>query len=215
MYVPASNAEHRPEVLFEYIEAHPLAALVTTSSAGMVATHLPLVLDRARGPHGTLAGHVARANPQASQARDGDEALVLFSGDDAYVSPSYYASKARDGKVVPTWNYVAVHAYGPIRFVTEPVALRRHLEILTRRHEEGRRDPWSVSDAPEAYVERMLGAIVGVEIEIARLEGKWKMSQNRSAEDVDGVIEGLARSADERERTVAEIVRARRPGELA
>jgi transcriptional regulator len=215
MYVPASNAEHRPDVLFEYIEAHPLAALVTTSSAGMVATHLPLVLDRTRGPHGTLAGHVARANPQASQARDGDEALVLFSGDDAYVSPSYYASKARDGKVVPTWNYVAVHAYGPIRFVTEPGALRRHLEILTRRHEEGRPDPWSVGDAPEAYVERMLGAIVGVEIEIARLEGKWKMSQNRSAEDVDGVIAGLAGSADARDRAVAEIVRARRPGERA
>jgi transcriptional regulator len=213
MYVPASNAERRPEVLFDYIEAHPLAALVTTSAAGMVATHLPLVLDRRRGPHGTLAGHVARANPQASQARDGDEALVIFSGDDAYVSPSYYASKARDGKVVPTWNYVAVHAYGTLRFVTEPAALRAHLEILTRRHEEGRADPWSVSDAPEAYVERMLGAIVGVEIEIARLEGKWKMSQNRSAEDVDGVIAGLAGSADERERAVAEIVRARRPGD--
>lgn len=213
MYVPSSNAEHRPEVLFDFIDAHPLAALVTASSAGMVATHLPLVLDRARGAHGTLAGHIARANPQSVQTRDGDEALVIFSGDDAYVSPSYYASKARDGKVVPTWNYVAVHAYGPIRFVSEPLALRRHLEVLTRRHEEGRPTAWAVSDAPDAYIERMLGAIVGVEIEIARLEGKWKMSQNRSAEDVDGVIAGLARSPDERERAVADIVRARRPSE--
>jgi transcriptional regulator len=210
MYVPKSNAEHRPEVLFEYIEAHPLAALVTSSSAGMVATHLPLVLDRGRGTFGTLAGHIARANPQSTQAHEGDEALVIFSGDDAYVSPSYYASKARDGKVVPTWNYVAVHAYGPIRFVAEPVALRSHLETLTRHHEAGRPRAWAVSDAPASYIERMLGAIVGVEIEIARLEGKWKMSQNRSAEDVDGVIAGLASSADERERAVAEIVRARR-----
>ena len=215
MYVPASNAEHRPGLLFEYIEGHPLAALVTSSSAGVVATHLPLVLDRTRGPFGTLAGHIARANPQSTQAREGDEALVIFSGDDAYVSPSYYPSKARDGKVVPTWNYVAVHAYGPIRFVSERGALRAHLETLTRRHEEGRPDAWSVSDAPASYIERMLGAIVGVEIEIARLEGKWKMSQNRSAEDIDGVIAGLGSSPDERERAVAEIVRASRRGEPA
>jgi transcriptional regulator len=215
MYVPKSNAEHRPEVLFEYIEAHPLAALVTSSSAGMVATHLPLVLDRGRGTFGTLAGHIARANPQSTQAHEGDEALVIFSGDDAYVSPSYYASKARDGKVVPTWNYVAVHAYGPMHFVSDPVALRAHLESLTRRHEQGRPNAWSVSDAPEPYVEQMLGAIVGVEIEIARLEGKWKMSQNRSAEDVDGVILGLGSSPDSRERAVAEIVRSRRRGERA
>jgi transcriptional regulator len=215
MYVPKSNAEHRPEVLFEYIEAHPLAALVTTSSAGMVATHLPLVLHRGRGKFGTLAGHIARANPQSTQAHEGDEALVIFSGDDAYVSPSYYASKARDGKVVPTWNYVAVHAYGPMHFVSDPVALRAHLESLTRRHEQGRPSAWAVSDAPEPYIEQMLGAIVGVEIEIARLEGKWKMSQNRSAEDVDGVIVGLGSSPDARERAVAEIVRSRRRGEPA
>jgi transcriptional regulator len=211
VYIPSSNAEHRPEAMFDYMEAHPLAVLVTTSSEGMVATHLPLLVDRTRGEHGTLAGHIARANPQQRQARDGDEALVIFSAHDAYITPSYYPTKARDGKVVPTWNYVAVHAYGRLRFVSDPVELRQHLEALTSRHESSREKPWAVSDAPEDYITRQLGAIVGVEIAITRLEGKWKMSQNRSAEDIDGVISGLGASKVASEREVAGIVRARRP----
>ncbi len=213
MYIPSSNAEHRPEVMLDYMEAHPLATLVTSSSEGMIATHLPLLVDRTRGAHGMLAGHIARANPQQRQARDGDEALVIFSGHDAYITPAFYPSKARDGKVVPTWNYVAVHAYGTLRFVNDPVELRRHLEALTKRHEAPREQPWAVSDAPDEYIARMLGAIVGVEIEITRLEGKWKMSQNRSAEDVDGVIAGLEASGDAAAREVAGIVRDRRPRE--
>ncbi|MBW8771517.1 MAG: FMN-binding negative transcriptional regulator [Gemmatimonadetes bacterium] len=212
MYIPASNAEHRPEAMLDYMEAHPLAALVTSSSEGMIATHLPLLVDRTRGAHGALAGHIARANPQQRQARDGDEALVIFSGHDAYITPAFYQSKARDGKVVPTWNYVAVHAYGTLRFVSDPAALRRHLEALTSRHESSREQPWAVGDAPESYIERMLGAIVGVEIEITRLEGKWKMSQNRAAEDIDGVIAGLEASSDPHTREVAQVVRERRPG---
>jgi len=212
MYVPPSNAEHDPEVMLGYMEAHPLAALVTSSSEGLIATHLPLLVDRTRGALGTLAGHIARANPQQRHARDGDEALVIFSGHDAYISPAFYPSKTRDAKVVPTWNYVAVHAYGTLRYVTDPSALRRHLEQLTSRHEAARARPWSVDDAPPEYIERQMGAIVGVEIAITRLEGKWKMSQNRSTEDIDGVIEGLAGSDDVQERAVAEVVRARRPG---
>jgi transcriptional regulator len=211
MYIPPSNAEHRPEVMLDYMEAHPLAALVTGSSEGLFATHLPLLVDRTRGEHGTLHGHIARANPQYRMVRDGHEALVIFSGHDAYITPAFYPSKARDGKVVPTWNYVAVHAYGTLRFVTDPAALRRHLEALTSHHESGRPQPWSVSDPPEGYVERMMGAIVGVEITITRLEGKWKMSQNRAAEDVDGVIAGLEASDDPATREVGGIVRARRP----
>ena len=211
MYIPSSNAEHRPEVMLDYMEAHPLAALVTSSSEGMVATHLPLLVDRTRGAHGTLAGHIARANPQQRQARDGDDALVIFSGHDAYITPAFYPSKARDGKVVPTWNYVAVHAYGTLRFVSDPTLLRQHLEALTSRHESSRAQPWAVSDAPESYIDRMLGAIIGVEIEITRLEGKWKMSQNRATEDIDGVIAGLEASGDAAAREVADIVRARRP----
>src|SRR3954471_14217726 len=193
------------------MEAHPLAALVTSSSEGLVATHLPLLVDRTRGALGTLAGHIARANPQQRQARDGDEALVIFSGQDAYITPTFYPSKASDGKVVPTWNYVAVHAYGTLRYVTDPSALRRHLEALTSRHESGRDTPWAVSDAPWSYIERQIGAIVGVEIAISRLEGKWKMSQNRTSADIDGVIGGLEASNDPRERAVADVVRARRP----
>ena len=211
MYVPSSNAEHRPEVMLDYMEAHPLATLVTSSSEGLIATHLPLLVDRTRGVNGTLAGHIARANPQQRQAREGDEALVIFSGHDAYITPAFYASKARDGKVVPTWNYVAVHAYGTLRYVTDPAALRRHLEALTSQHEASREQPWSVNDAPASYIERQMGAIVGVEIELMRLEGKWKMSQNRVAEDIDGVVAGLEASDDPRERAVGEVVRARRP----
>ena len=211
MYIPSSNAEHRPEVMLDYMEAHPLAALVTSSSEGLIATHLPLLVDRTRGALGTLAGHIARANPQQRQARDGDEALVIFSAHDAYITPAFYPSKARDGKVVPTWNYVAVHAYGTLRFVSDPTALRRHLEALTSRHESSREQPWAVSDAPDDYIARQMGAIVGVEIEITRLEGKWKMSQNRAAEDIDGVIAGLEASDDAAAREVAGIVRASAP----
>lgn len=211
MYVPSRNAEQRPEVMQEYMEAHPLAALVTASSEGLFATHLPLLVDRTRGAWGTLQGHIARANPQHRLVRDGDEALVIFSGDDAYITPTFYASKARDGRVVPTWNYVAVHAYGRLRFVDDEAFLRRHLEQLTARHESGRAEPWSVSDAPADFVSQLAKAIVGFELTITRLEGKWKMSQNRPADDIDGVVAGLAGSDDPRERDVAEIVRARRP----
>jgi transcriptional regulator len=210
MYNPPSFAEHDVAVMHAFIEAHPLGALVTASSSGLFATHLPLVLDRGRGEYGVLQGHIARANPHHELAGDGSEALVLFTGTDSYVSPSLYASKAKHGKVVPTWNYVAVHAHGTLRFVREPEALKRHLAQLTARHEAGRPRPWSIDDAPEGYVAKQLGAIVGVELDITRLDGKWKMSQNRAAEDVEGVIEGLSASDDARAREVAEIVRARR-----
>jgi transcriptional regulator len=210
MYNPPSFAEHDVAVMHAFIEAHPLGALVTASPSGLFATHLPLVLDRARGELGTLQGHIARANPHHELAGDGTGALVLFTGADSYVSPSLYASKAKHGKVVPTWNYVAVHAHGTLRFVREPDALKRHLAQLTARHEAGLPQPWSIDDTPDGYVDKQLGAIVGVELEITRLDGKWKMSQNRAAEDVEGVIEGLGASDDARQREVAEIVRARR-----
>jgi transcriptional regulator len=210
MYNPPSFAERDVAVMHEFIEAHPLGALVTAPASGLFATHLPFVLDRELGTYGTLQGHIARANPHHELAGDGDEALVLFTGADSYVTPTMYASKSKHGRVVPTWNYVAVHAHGTLRFVREAAALRRHLGRLTARHEATRPRPWSIADAPADYIEKQLGAIVGVEIEITRLEGKWKMSQNRPADDIDGVIEGLGASEDERERAVAEIVRERR-----
>lgn len=193
------------------MEANSFATVVTVSSAGMVATHLPLILDRSRGPSGTLEGHIARANPQAAETLADQDALVIFTGPHAYISPSWYATTAEHGKVVPTWNYVAVHAYGLVRFQEGHEFLSRHLEALVTRHEAGRENPWSISDAPPQYIAQLARAIVGFEIPITRIEGKWKMSQNRPEADIDGVIAGLGASASLHDREVAEIVASVRP----
>ena len=214
MYVPAAFAEPEPDVLLAFIEAHPLGALVTAApdpagGAGLVATHLPLVLDRTRGAYGVLQGHFARANPHARDAAG--EALVIFTGPDAYVHPGWYPSKREHGRVVPTWNYVAVHAAGPVRLVDDADFLLGHLEALTARHEAGRERPWSMADAPPGFVDRLVHEVVGVEVEIARLDGKWKLSQNRPAADIAGVVAGLAASPSPGERAVAALVHERRP----
>jgi transcriptional regulator len=212
MYIPQSNAEHRADTMLDFIEANPFGALVTASPAdGLFATHLPLVLDRSRGDCGALEGHVARANPHHRQALAAGDALVIFQGPDAYITPSWYAAKAEHGRVVPTWNYVAVHAYGTLRFVDDDAFLERHLNVLTTRHEVERERPWATSDAPEGYIAQLRRAIVGVELTITRLEGKWKMSQNRSAADIDGVEQGLSSSPRAGDRAVAAIVAERRP----
>ncbi|HEV2642618.1 MAG TPA: FMN-binding negative transcriptional regulator [Candidatus Elarobacter sp.] len=210
MYIPPSNAEHDPAVIFDFIQSNPLGALVTASGDGLFATHLPFVLDRARGQHGTLEGHIARANPHHRQALTTHDALVIFTGPDAYITPSWYPAKREHGKVVPTWNYVAVHAYGTLRFIEDEAFLRRHLEALVQRHESARNDPWAIADAPAEYIAAQARAIVGLELVITRLEGKWKMSQNRSAADIDGVVRGLGESADPEARAVGELVRAAR-----
>lgn len=211
MYIPATNAEPRLDVLHDFVEAHPFGALVTASPDGLFATHLPLVLDRSAGPLGTLRGHVARANPHHRQAAATTPALVIFTGPDAYVSPSWYASKAEHGKVVPTWNYVAVHAQATLRWIEDAESLRAHLRALTHRHEHARPHPWSIDDAPAEYIATQLRAIVGVELVVTALEGKWKMSQNRPAADIDGVVHGLGESSSPMDREVAAIVEARRP----
>ncbi|MBL0170848.1 MAG: FMN-binding negative transcriptional regulator [Gemmatimonadaceae bacterium] len=212
MYIPASFAEPDHTVLLDFMEANPLGALVTSSPAhGLYATHLPLVIDRQRGPHGVLQGHIARANPHCRMAADTSDAMVIFTGPEAYITPAWYASKARDGKVVPTWNYVAVHVTGTMKFISEPEFLLAHLTQLTDTHEAGRALPWSISDAPAEYVKQLAGAIVGVEIEIRSLEGKWKLSQNRPDDDIDGVINGLRVSTSTTDHTVADLVAARRP----
>ncbi|MDQ2890709.1 MAG: FMN-binding negative transcriptional regulator [Gemmatimonadota bacterium] len=211
MYVPRSNAEDRLEVLHDYIRGNPLATLVTVTASGMIASHLPLVLDPTAGPYGALQGHLARANPQHAATLLKPDALAIFSGPDAYITPSWYPAKAEHGKVVPTWNYVAVHAYGPIRFIDDLKFLRAHLESLVTRHESTRDHPWSVSDAPPEYIGQLERAIIGFEIPIARIEGKWKMSQNRSAADIDGVVVGLNESHKADDRAVAAIVQRVRP----
>ena len=214
MYIPPSYAEPDRSVLFDFIEQQPLAILVSSTAEGSpYATHLPLVLDRAAGGGGgVLEGHFARANPHHRLLASGTrEVLVIFPGPDAYVTPEWYPAKREHGKVVPTWNYVAVHAYGSLRLRDDDAFLRAHLDALTSRHEAHRPVPWQVSDAPDAYVAQLLKAIVGFEIAITRLEGKWKMSQNRSAADIDGVVHGLGSSGSARDREVAGIVEARKP----
>ena len=213
MYIPASFAERDLPTLFAFVDAHPLATLVTGApSQGLLATHLPLVLDRTAGPSGTLVGHVARANPHSRNiAAEVSEALVIFTGPDAYITPMWYETKRETGKVVPTWNYIAVHAHGTLRLRDDAEFLRTHLEALTRRHEATRTGAWHVSDAPDDFIAQQMKAIIGVEITIDRLEGKWKMSQNRSSADIDGVVDGLRASSVPEDHAVAAIVQARRP----
>jgi len=215
MYIPASYREDDLPTLHAFLDAHPLAALVTAvdGPASLYATHLPLVLERGVGALGTLRGHLARANPHARQLAVGAvPALVLFSGPDAYITPNWYQRKAEDGRVVPTWNYVAVHASGTAVLRDDAEFLRAHLETLTARHEGSRSMGWQVGDAPEEFIVQQARAIVGLEIQIDRLEGKWKMSQNRAAADIDGVIAGLGASGSAADRVVADIVAERRRG---
>lgn len=189
MYVPALFKEDRVEHLHAFIRGSGLATLVTRTADGLIASHVPVLLDDAPAPYGTLIGHLARPNPQGRGAID--DALVIFQGPDAYITPSWYATKRATGKVVPTWNYVAVHAYGPVEFFDEPARLLDVVTRLTERQEGARSAPWAVSDAPDDFVQGMLKGIVGFAIPITRLEGKWKMSQNRPAEDRAGVVAGL------------------------
>ncbi len=211
MYIPGSFRESDPAVMCDFIADHPFGALVTASpTSGIFATHLPFLLQRERGTHGVLQGHIARANPHHDLPDTAAEALVIFTGPDAYITPTWYASKREHAKVVPTWNYVAIHVYGTLRFVDDHAFLMQHLDALTDSHESTQPHPWAMHDAPSDFLEQLARATIGVEIEITRLEGKWKMSQNRPAADVDGVIDGLAASDDPHAHAVGEQVRARK-----
>lgn len=191
MYLPKHFEETRSEVLHALIRARPLATLVTLASNGLEANHIPLHLVTDSGVLGTLRGHVARANPLWRDYSSEVETLAIFHGPNSYVSPSWYPSKREHGKVVPTWNYAAVHAYGRLRTIDDPVWLGELLDTLTSQHEVFSTAPWTVSDAPADYVEKMMGAIVGIEIEITRLSGKWKLSQNQPVSNRAGVVDGL------------------------
>ena len=211
MYTPPSFQETDPAVMLDFIATHPFGALVTSSpSTGLFATHLPFLIDRTRGAHGVLQGHIARANPHHTLAEAAADAMVIFTGPDAYITPSWYPSKQEHGKVVPTWNYVAVHVYGTVRFIDDRDFLMQHLDTLTDQHESSHEQPWAMHDAPQDFLEQLARAIVGVEIEITRLEGKWKMSQNRSSADIDGVIKGLSTSSSDIARAVADEVATRK-----
>jgi transcriptional regulator len=191
LYVPPLFKEDRIDVLHAAMRGSGLATLVTLTADGLIASHVPMLLDPDPGPYGTLLGHVARPNPQARGAVPGVQALAIFQGPDAYITPSWYATKRANGKVVPTWNYVTIHAYGPVEFFDDTERLRAIVTRLTEREERARAEPWAVTDAPANFIDGMLRGIVGFALPIARLEGKWKMSQNRPAEDRAGVVAGL------------------------
>jgi transcriptional regulator len=191
VYQPPHHCEDRLEVQHALINAHPFGVLVTLGEGGLVANHIPFILDGVAGPLGTLRGHVARANGQWRDFRRDVEALVIFQGPQSYITPSWYATKQETGKVVPTWNYAVVHAYGALRAIEDANWLRDQIEALTVMQEGGRTAPWAVSDAPGPFIDAMMKAIVGIEIGITRIEGKWKVSQNRPAADREGVAGGL------------------------
>ncbi len=200
MYVPDDFREARQEVLQAFLERHPLATLVAMTGSGLVAHHVPLRAQLAAPGGGVLRGHIARANTLWRELQPDAEVLAVFTGADSYVSPNWYPSKAEHGKAVPTWNYAAVHIGGRIRFIQEAAWLRDFVTSLTEANEQGRPDPWHVSDAPADYIDGMVRAIVGFEIKVSSVVGKFKGSQNRSAADRAGVRSALraaGRSADE------------------
>jgi transcriptional regulator len=214
MYLPTDFKEERVPVLHEAIRQTALGTLVTLGVDGIEASHVPMLLDPEPAPYGTLLGHVARANGQWRRTDAGVMALAVFLGPEAYVSPSWYATKQQTGRVVPTWNYVAVHGYGALRFFEDAERLLSLVTRLTATHEAARPAPWAVTDAPPEFVRAQLKAIVGFELPIARLEGKWKLSQNRPAADRAGVVDGLRRDGDAGEAVVADLMKAAESGRL-
>lgn len=196
MYVPAHFDESRTEVLHELIKQHPFGMLVTHGASGLDANHIPFELDTRQGELGVLNAHVARANPVWKDVSDGDEVLVVFRAADAYVSPNWYPSKHEFHKQVPTWNYMVVHAYGRIAIRDDERFVRGVVARLTRTHEAAQPAPWKMTDSPKDVIDAMLKAIVGVEIEITRLVGKSKLSQNKEVRDIRGAGEALKAQGD-------------------
>jgi transcriptional regulator len=211
MYIPAHFEETRIEILHELMRNHPLATLVTLGSNGLNANHIPLELDPEPTPFGTLRGHVARANPVWQDFNADVEAMVIFQGANSYISPSWYATKKETGKVVPTWNYAVVHAYGALKIIEDKEWLRNLIERLTNHHEAEKETPWKVSDAPENYINPLLNAIVGIEIPITKISGKWKVSQNQSHANRIGVIDGLRELKEENAETIAAVIESHAP----
>ena len=191
MYIPHANEEKRIPVLHQLIHAEPLAALVTLTSTGLLATHLPMVLESTPDTFGILRGHVSRANPQWRDLNAAVDALAIFSGPQHYITPTWYPGTYEHGKEVPTWNYVVVHAYGPLQIIHDEHWLLAHLEQLTAQSEADVPTPWKLSDALADFIRNLLHGIVGFELPIHRLEGKWKVSQNRTSAEKQGVLEGL------------------------
>lgn len=198
MYMPSHFSEERIEVLHTLIQAHPLAALVSLQAGELEANHIPFIVSppTAGAPYGVLRGHVARNNPVWQSAVSAQDVLLIFQGAQAYISPRWYEEKQRSGSVVPTYNYAVVHAHGPMRIVEDRQEFLRLLSDLSDNFERKFDQPWKVSDAPEEYVDRMMDMIVGIEIPIRRISGKWKTSQNKSTQDRVNMVDGLREQHD-------------------
>jgi transcriptional regulator len=191
MYIPKMNEEKRVPVMHDLMREQSFACLVTLGANGLMASHIPMILEQDGSEFGVLKGHLSRANSQWRDLTPGVEALAIFSGTHHYISPSWYPTKQEHGKVVPTWNYAVVHAYGTLKLVEDSAWLMSHLESLTDKHEASFELPWKVADAPPEYIRQMSNGIIGLELPISRLEGKWKLSQNKTGPDREGVVNGL------------------------
>jgi transcriptional regulator len=205
MYTPDDfRVDDLPQI-HALMRAKPFATLISGGSVGVQASHLPTVL-KAEGPLGVIECHLARANLHWKELAEGNEALMIFQGPESYITPNWYPSKSQHGKVVPTWNYAVVHAYGRPEVMQDKSWLHAHVAALTAQQERTESKPWSLSDAPDSFIEMMLRGIVGFRFAITRLEGKWKMSQNRELKDREGVVEGLGKRGQGDDREVADIV---------
>lgn len=206
MYIPPQFEQHNIEVMHELIRTRSLATLVTIGSDGLNANHIPLHLSATPEPFGVLRGHVARSNPIWCDLAPDIEVLAIFHGPDAYISPSWYATKQEAGKVVPTWNYTVVHAYGSLRIIDDAVWVRAQLEALTNHNEAVFPEPWAVSDAPDDFTEKLIEAVIGIEMVITRLSGLWKVSQNQPPQNQNSVIQELNASGQSEAVTMAALV---------
>ncbi|MDT4291715.1 FMN-binding negative transcriptional regulator [Methylomonas sp. MO1] len=192
MYIPKHFDEPRIDVMQTLISDYPLATLIASSASGLNANHIPLHwVEEGGSSYGSLRGHIARSNPLWTDFDPQTEVLAVFQSENAYISPSWYATKQQAGKVVPTWNYAAVHAYGTLRVIDDPIWIRRQLEAMTDEFEAEFPEPWSVADAPADFTERLITQIIGIEVSVTRLQGKWKVSQNQPPENRNSVFEAL------------------------
>jgi transcriptional regulator len=215
MYIPKHFEENDVTVLHGLIQSRPFGTWVAWANGELVVNHLPFLIDASRGELGTLVGHVARANPVWRAIADATPSIVVFQGTQKYITPSWYPSKQETGKVVPTWNYAVVHAKGSPRVIDDKDWLRAHVTELSERHEHERPEPWKVTDAPSDFIDALLNAIIGIEIPLDSLHGKWKLGQNRSAADLAGTIAGLSAQGDDESMALAQLAAAAAKAKLA
>jgi transcriptional regulator len=210
LYNPRWFKEDRVDILQDTINRISFGTIITMGNSGILASHVPMLIDKSRGERGTLFGHIARGNMQWRESSPENQGLAVFLGPDAYISPNWYETKTETGKTVPTWNYIAIHVRGPVRFFEETERIRDIVTKLTNHHEADSTEPWQVTDAPADYINKELKMIIGFEMPIVKIEGKWKMSQNRSQTDRDSVMSNLVERNRLKDREVAHEMNIRR-----